>query len=298
MFTRYFARRGQLAVLGLVLLTLPILASCGKGSHTTSVSSARHSSVITTSAKSGTGTTATATLKHMPYGTATFNWDYTDQMLTVQVMLTGLAPNSTHPEHIHEGSCGSDGEILYPLSDLVADAYGVANATSKVHAPEGIPASGWFIDIHDGPTLSTADEALSIACGDLINHDTSLRSVQVVHVPLELAAATSKGQNASGTAHLSVSGHTLTVQMTLTGMEPDSEHMAHIHSGSCVSQGAVLYSLPVVKADASGKSTIDATFQNVSEIPASGWYINVHRTTDLSTQTGFDPIACGDVVLN
>jgi hypothetical protein len=33
-------------------------------------------------------------------------------------------------------------------------------------------------------------------------------------------------------------------------------------------------------------------------IPARGWYINLHNSTDLSTQTGFDPIACGDVVLN
>ncbi|MGH2481590.1 MAG: hypothetical protein ACRDHW_18205 [Ktedonobacteraceae bacterium] len=40
------------------------------------------------------------------------------------------------------------------------------------------------------------------------------------------------------------------------------------------------------------------TIQNVTGIPSTGWYVNVHRGTDLSTQTGFDPIACGDVTLS
>lgn len=33
----------------------------------------------------------------------------------------------------------------------------------------------------------------------------------------------------------------------------------------------------------------------VSSIPTSGWYVNVHRGTMLATQTGFDPISCGNV---
>jgi len=33
----------------------------------------------------------------------------------------------------------------------------------------------------------------------------------------------------------------------------------------------------------------------VSSIPSGQWYVNVHGSTDLNTQTGFDPIACGNV---
>jgi hypothetical protein len=41
--------------------------------------------------------------------------------------------------------------------------------------------------------------------------------------------------------------------------------------------------------------TETTVIQGVPSIPEHGWYINVHRTTDLSTQTGFDPITCGNV---
>jgi hypothetical protein len=50
-----------------------------------------------------------------------------------------------------------------------------------------------------------------------------------------------------------------------------------------------------VVADASGKSISTTTIKNVSSIPGKGWYVNVHYSTNLTTQTGFDPIACGDV---
>lgn len=239
-----------------------------------------------------------AVLKHLPSGMANFSWDEKDHMLTVKVALTGLAPNSTHPEHIHEGSCNNQGKILLPLQNLVADVHGVAIATSKVSASNGIAASGWYLDVHNGPGLATSDESLSIVCGDIVNHNTSLRSSQAVQMSLQNAAKASKGQNASGTAHLSLSAHTLTVVLTLSGLAPGSEHAAHIHAGSCASQGAVLYPLMTVKADSEGKATVTTTIPNVTSIPGSGWYVNVHHSTELGTQTGFDPITCGNVILS
>ncbi len=202
--------------------------------------------------------------------------------------------------HINQGSCSSKSneqeKTLYPLVNVSADTHGVVNATSKVSVQNGIPASGWYVDIRNGPGLSNIDQAQSIACGDIVNHDTSLRSTQAVQAALQPTG--SANQNASGVAHLTLSGHTLKVDLTLSGLAPKSEHMAHIHAGSCASQGSVVYPLTPVKADASGKATVTTTIQNVMTIPAQGWYINVHDSTDISTQTGFDPIACGDVVLN
>src|SRR5579883_2118620 len=297
MSSKYFTERNVYAFAALALLAL-LLTACG-GSHSTTATLGNSLSHNVTSTPVG-GTSAMATLKHQPQGSASLTWDHTSHMLSVQIMLTGLAPGSIHPVHIDQGSCsnksGEHDKTLYPLVNLSADTHGVANATSKVSVPDGIPASGWYVDVHNGPGLSNSDQAMSIACGDVVNHDTSLRSSQVVQAMLQPTAAAN--QNVSGEASLTLSGHTLKVELTLSGLAPKSEHMAHIHAGTCASQGSVIYPLTPIKADASGKASVTTTIQNVTTIPAQGWYINVHDSTDISTQTGFDPIACGDVMLN
>ena len=299
MFNRYFAKKKLSAFFALIALAL-LFTACGGGNSTSAtVSSSLSGSSTPTSTPTG-GTSATATLQHQPVGTATLTWDQTTHMLTIQSKVTGLAPNSVHPVHINQGSCSdinatNSARTLYTLN-MTADAYGIASATSKFVVAEGIPAKNWYFTIYNGPGLSTASQAEAIACGDVINSNTSLRSSQTVQVSLE--STQSANQDVSGTATLSLSGHTLTVKLTLSGMQPYSQHMVHIHAGSCVHQGAVVYSLTPVKADAEGKSTTTTIIQNVTTIPPSGWYINLHNGTDLSTQTGFDPIACGDVMLN
>ncbi len=51
-----------------------------------------------------------------------------------------------------------------------------------------------------------------------------------------------------------------------------------------------------VVADGNGNATVTTVVNDVEFIPTTGWYLNVHRSTNLSTQTGFDPIACGNIV--
>jgi hypothetical protein len=209
----------------------------------------------------------------------------------------GLAPNSTHPSHIHTGSCSNQGNVIYPLQNIAVDAHGVGMATTMVSVPNGIPASGWYVNVHNGPGLSPSDQFLPIVCGDVSNSNTSTTAPQSVHLTLSAAPGASAGETVSGTAQLSLTGTTLTVTLTLSGLEPNSAHAAHIHAGSCESQGAVVYPLTSVVADASGNATVMTTINNVSSIPSSGWYVNVHHSTALSTQTGFDPIACGNVTV-
>jgi hypothetical protein len=197
-----------------------------------------------------------------------------------------------HPSHIHAGSCSKKGSIVYPLAKVVADAHGVASATTMVDVPGGIAATGLYLDVHNGPGLTTDDQRLSIVCGDISNSNHS----NTVQVMMLTASPGSAGETVSGTAQLGLSGQTLTVTLTVSGLEPNSSHAAHIHLGSCESQGDVKYALKTVKADASGKATVTTEIPNVASIPGSGWYVNVHHSTALSTQTGFDPVACGDVV--
>jgi Cu/Zn superoxide dismutase len=70
---------------------------------------------------------------------------------------------------------------------------------------------------------------------------------------------------------------TLTVTLNATGLTPGA-HAAHIHSGSCQSQGAVLYMLMDFQADSHGDVVNQTrTITGVNAMPANGtWYLNVH----------------------
>ena len=118
---------------------------------------------------------------------------------------------------------------------------------------------------------------------------------------LILSVTPSPNQAAAGSAKLSLDSDKLTVQVTLSGLAPNSTHIAHIHKGSCEAQGGVLYPLNPVVADAKGNGTSTTTVDNVTSISSSGWYVNIHlggTKDEVSTQTGDDPIACGNVVLS
>jgi hypothetical protein len=293
--TKYLVNRkiNLLAVLSVAAAL--ILAGCG-GSTSAPASTPTSAAASTpTTAGASTSTTAHATLKHMPNGMATVSFDPASQSLTVKISLIGLAPNSTHPAHIHSGSCANQGAVVYPLQNVIADAHGVGASTTVIQKVTNVPASGWYINIHNGPGLSPSEQFLPIVCNDLNTASLSSPSSSSLNVPLDAAPGSSASETASGTAQLTLSGSTLTVKLTLSGLAPNSSHAAHIHSGSCESQGAVVHPLSNVVADASGNATVTTTINNVSSIPGSGWYVNVHYSTALSTQTGFNPIACGNV---
>ena len=293
MLTKYLMKRkiNLLAVLGVAAAVL--LAGCG--GTTSPPASAPTSTAVSTRATSGS--TASATLKHMPNGMATIGWNPASLMLTVKFSLIGLAPNSTHPAHIHTGSCTNQGAVVYSLQNVSADAHGVGTSTTVIKNVKTVPASGWYINVHNGPGLSPSDQFLPIVCSDLTFSNISPTSSLSVQVPLNAAPGSGSSETASGTAHLTLSGSTLTVKLTLSSLQPNSSHAAHIHAGSCESQGAVVYPLQNVVADASGNANVTTTITNVSSIPRSNWYVNVHYSTNLSTQTGFDPIACGNVTV-
>ncbi len=243
-------------------------------------------------ASGGGSNDAFANLRHTPFGTATLTWDPQSENLTVTISLVGLAGNSTHPDHIHVGDCDDNGPILYPLNNLVANAAGDAQATTVIPEVEGgIPASGWYINVHNGPTLATPDEAIPIACGNVHNANNAQT------VKTFLGATPSPNQAVSGSSILTLNNETLTVIVTVSGLVPGSVHPEHIHAGSCQSQspGTIVYPLNNLVADQNGDATSTTVIKDVETIPQNAWYVNVHRSTDLTTQTGFDPIACGNV---
>ncbi|HEY4034787.1 MAG TPA: CHRD domain-containing protein [Ktedonobacteraceae bacterium] len=258
-------------------------------------------------------------LKHAPTGTADLTWNAKLQALTVTINMSGLAPGSTHLADIGQGSCALPGTVVVAsLTPVVAKASpsqatnpptppasgkkggGGSEASSKTtitptttpQIKTGIPKSGWFIDVHNGPTLAV--DKTSIACGDISNFNTSAITNQFVN--LTLGPTIDPNQAANGVAILSIANGQLTVTITMSGLALGSTHQAHIHQGSCRAQGPVLYPLnPVVTKNGVGTST--TIIPKVTSI-AKGWYINVHlaaTAAELSTQTGFDPLVCGDV---
>jgi hypothetical protein len=240
-----------------------------------------------------------ADLVHAPVGTADLTWNPDSHLLTVTVSATGLAPNSTHPEHVHGGTCASNpmGPILYTLNPLIADAHGDGVSVTNIKGVmNGIPASGWYVNVHNGPTLNTDLEARPIACANVYNNNTSTHAKQ--SVSLALAGTMAPDESVHGSAHIQIEDNKVIVTMNVSGLAPNTTHMAHIHAGTCQAQGAVVYPLQPVVADVNGNATSTTVINNAKNFSASQLYINIHEAATmngLTTQTGFNPIACGNI---
>ena len=86
-----------------------------------------------------------------PHGSANLTYDPANKTLGVDVTASALVAGSDHAEHIHLGSCDSQGAVQYPLNDLVASPAGTAEATTVIqNVDQAPPASGWYINVHLG----------------------------------------------------------------------------------------------------------------------------------------------------
>ena len=95
---------------------------------------------------------------------------------------------------------------------------------------------------------------------------------------------------------------TLTVTVNASGLRP-GPHAAHIHAGSCTSQGRVQYMLMDLNAGAQGRVVHQTrVITGVrSPIPAAGWYLNIHQGSSQAIlargqpTTAFRPLLCSDI---
>jgi len=102
------------------------------------------------------------------------------------------------------------------------------------------------------------------------------------------------GATASGTMTVTTGAGTVTVEVKITGLQPMSKHVSHIHIGSCASRGGIKFALNYVVADGQGdadtKSTVNAVYP-----PTSGkWYVVVHAGPDMN-QTNAKYLLCGNL---
>jgi CHRD domain len=115
-------------------------------------------------------------------------------------------------------------------------------------------------------------------------------------VPLSFAMQGVGSANAAITGTAEVARGTSNFQLTvrLRGLPPSSNHIAHIHVGSCASNGAIDVPLQPLVADGSGNATSITTVNRDYAIPPAGWYANVHQGPDLQGDNA-KPMACGDL---
>lgn len=101
------------------------------------------------------------------HGRALLSLNPKTQVLVVTVTARGLKPNSSHPEHIHKGTCAHYGAIVYGLKNLIANKKGIGRSVTSVRGVKVIPAKGWIVNIHLGPSL-VGKGLTQIACGPVV----------------------------------------------------------------------------------------------------------------------------------
>lgn len=247
-------------------------------------------------------------LAAMPRGTAR-PFLGSDGDLRVRLDVTGVTPGSEHSVDIDRGRAGRTsrfGAGNSGASVVTADATGQIHQTVDTGTSARLLRRGPFtLTIREGvagnPVASQnalATQGIAYApLGHRLSAPLRLRPVPTFHAMPRGWASFS--YNASDPS--SPTGQSVTVTIRASGFEPGTTHAAHVHSGSCASQGAVVVMLPDLTADAGGNVSATDTVP-VNQAPQGPLYINVHQgnsNTILSANgtptLSFRPLLCGDV---
>jgi len=243
------------------------------------------------------GTTAPVvkrlTLKPMPYGTVTFSRGRGGH-LAVRLDVAGLTPGSAHAVQLMRPG----GATPVSFGTLSASRVGLARATLNSTHTGGIP-NGSILLIRNGTTSGGVPGVpIAEAAARVPGPAVKLTAVEVS--PAGVSYGTPHG---TVTVTDNPAARTLTVVVNASGLTPGA-HAAHIHTGSCQSQGPVKYMLMDFLANAHGKIVNESrTVPDVrTPMPPSGWYFNLHQGThaNILTSNGmptifFRPLLCSDI---
>jgi Cu/Zn superoxide dismutase len=208
-------------------------------------------------------------LQAMPQGTVTFVWA-PDGQLTLQVNAFGFTPGSSHVVEL----VSPQGTAITQFSPLTANGAGQAQATLYSTDTASVPDGSRLVILLDGQNGAIASEPIAqtppIAAGQM---SYQLQAVEVG--PTGTSYGTPQGW---ATVAYDPDAGTITVTLTASGLTPGA-HAAHIHIGSCASQGPVQYMLMDFTANSQGQITHEVrTVTGVTTpVPATGWYLNLHQ---------------------
>ncbi len=235
-------------------------------------------------------------LGSMPVGSVTLHRVHGGR-LGVALDAFGLTPASSHEVVLSGSACSA-----------AAGGAGAHIVTAD---------SGGRIRAHLDVSRRRASHAASIllllgtprSSGGAVNPNQPIACVNIPR-PLKGSARLALRSKLGWGSHLSgsytmtydASAQALTVTVSASGFVPGNSHAAHIHAGSCQRQGAVVYMLNDLVADASGDIDAVRTLTGIkSPPPASGWYLNIHLgdsnqiLANGSPTLAFQPLLCADV---
>jgi Cu/Zn superoxide dismutase len=106
--------------------------------------------------------------------------------------------------------------------------------------------------------------------------------------------APAAGQTAKGIVQLKQRTGALSIALRVSGLTPGAFYASHLHSGSCLAQGAVAVTFPDLYADENGHATLVTTVPTdaAANFVATGFYVDVHAGPSASVTP---VISCGDV---
>ena len=102
------------------------------------------------------------------------------------------------------------------------------------------------------------------------------------------------GTSAIGTIELTHPPKPFVLEVKVHGLAADSQHVSHIHGGSCQQPGGIIFGLNLVVADATGIADT-RTQVNASYPPASGhWYVVIHAGENMQGPNA-NYLMCGNL---
>jgi hypothetical protein len=86
----------------------------------------------------------------------------------------------------------------------------------------------------------------------------------------------------------------LTIEVSVSGLQAMSSHVSHVHLGSCEQPGPILFALSQVVADQQGNAVAKSVVQKAYPPAGQHWYVVVHQGPDMQGANAAY-LMCGDL---
>jgi Cu/Zn superoxide dismutase len=210
------------------------------------------------------------------------------------VNASGLTPGSSHTVELVNGAGG----VVANFGTLTANSVGDAQAT--LDSGYKFTLGAWRVVILNG---TAGDPVSAERIAQTSPYVAGVNTYQLTSVEVASNGMSYGTPQGTATVTYDPSAQTISVTMNASGLTPGA-HAAHIHVGSCASQGAVQYMLMDFTANAGGQIVDQTrTVMNVTApLPASGWYLNLHQgdsnniLSNGNPTINFRPLLCGNIV--
>jgi len=102
------------------------------------------------------------------------------------------------------------------------------------------------------------------------------------------------GVTATGTILVTAGATGTTIEVKVTGLQATSQHVSHIHIGSCQERGSIAFALNPVIADGQGNADTRSTITQKYPPPSGHWYVVVHAGPDMQGSNA-NYLLCGNL---